>query len=95
MNFTCLSLFCHCSRLPLFQASAFAFLAPARAILSLEKWKCNATGKYGSDFGNVKPQGHVTPESFLPCFVCLQTGTQLGKYWRVILLGLFSLLAAS
>uniref|UniRef100_A0A8B9L3B9 Solute carrier family 23 member 2 n=1 Tax=Astyanax mexicanus TaxID=7994 RepID=A0A8B9L3B9_ASTMX len=25
-------------RLPLFQASAFAFLAPARAILSLEKW---------------------------------------------------------
>uniref|UniRef100_A0A4W4FKH3 Solute carrier family 23 member 2 n=1 Tax=Electrophorus electricus TaxID=8005 RepID=A0A4W4FKH3_ELEEL len=31
-------------RLPLFQASAFAFLAPARAILSLEKWKCNATG---------------------------------------------------
>ncbi|XP_048846431.1 solute carrier family 23 member 2-like isoform X1 [Brienomyrus brachyistius] len=30
-------------RLPLFQASAFAFLAPARAILSLEKWKCNTT----------------------------------------------------
>uniref|UniRef100_A0A8C1HRP1 Solute carrier family 23 member 2 n=1 Tax=Cyprinus carpio carpio TaxID=630221 RepID=A0A8C1HRP1_CYPCA len=26
-------------RLPLFQASAFAFLAPARAILSLDKWK--------------------------------------------------------
>ncbi|NWZ87149.1 S23A2 protein, partial [Poecile atricapillus] len=33
-------------RLPLFQASAFAFLAPARAILSLEKWKCNNTGNY-------------------------------------------------
>lgn len=32
-------------RLPLFQASAFAFLAPARAILSLEKWKCNNTGE--------------------------------------------------
>uniref|UniRef100_A0A8C3A4P2 Solute carrier family 23 member 2 n=1 Tax=Cyclopterus lumpus TaxID=8103 RepID=A0A8C3A4P2_CYCLU len=32
-------------RLPLFQASAFAFLAPARAILSLDKWKCNNTGK--------------------------------------------------
>ncbi|XDV48773.1 hypothetical protein PO909_018145 [Leuciscus waleckii] len=31
-------------RLPLFQASAFAFLAPSRAILSLEKWKCNSTG---------------------------------------------------
>uniref|UniRef100_A0A8C7I6F6 Solute carrier family 23 member 2 n=1 Tax=Oncorhynchus kisutch TaxID=8019 RepID=A0A8C7I6F6_ONCKI len=30
-------------RLPLFQASAFAFLAPARAILSLDKWKCNTT----------------------------------------------------
>lgn len=28
-------------RLPLFQASAFAFLAPARAILSLDTWKCN------------------------------------------------------
>lgn len=32
-------------RLPLFQASAFAFLAPARAILSLDKWKCNNTGE--------------------------------------------------
>lgn len=32
-------------RLPLFQASAFAFLAPAKAILSLDKWKCNNTGK--------------------------------------------------
>ncbi|XP_066445353.1 solute carrier family 23 member 1 [Eleutherodactylus coqui] len=27
-------------RLPLFQASAFAFLVPARAILSLDKWQC-------------------------------------------------------
>ncbi|XP_006866196.1 PREDICTED: solute carrier family 23 member 1 isoform X2 [Chrysochloris asiatica] len=27
-------------RLPLFQASAFAFLIPAKAILSLERWKC-------------------------------------------------------
>ncbi|XP_072486548.1 solute carrier family 23 member 1 isoform X2 [Notamacropus eugenii] len=27
-------------RLPLFQASAFAFLVPAEAILSLEKWRC-------------------------------------------------------
>uniref|UniRef100_A0A7N6B7A9 Solute carrier family 23 member 2 n=1 Tax=Anabas testudineus TaxID=64144 RepID=A0A7N6B7A9_ANATE len=33
-------------RLPLFQASAFAFLAPARAILSLDKWKCNNTDSY-------------------------------------------------
>uniref|UniRef100_UPI0035901EB7 solute carrier family 23 member 1-like n=1 Tax=Myxine glutinosa TaxID=7769 RepID=UPI0035901EB7 len=30
-------------RLPLFQASAFAFLVPARAILSLDKWKCPNT----------------------------------------------------
>nr|XP_020446500.1 solute carrier family 23 member 1 [Monopterus albus] len=27
-------------RLPLFQASAFAFLIPAQAILSLERWRC-------------------------------------------------------
>eukprot|EP00070_Physeter_catodon_P042181 XP_028349075.1 solute carrier family 23 member 1 isoform X2 [Physeter catodon] len=27
-------------RLPLFQASAFAFLVPAKAILALERWKC-------------------------------------------------------
>ncbi|XP_020860700.1 solute carrier family 23 member 1 isoform X2 [Phascolarctos cinereus] len=27
-------------RLPLFQASAFAFLVPAEAILSLDKWRC-------------------------------------------------------
>ncbi|KAM5300992.1 solute carrier family 23 member 1 isoform 2-T4 [Glossophaga mutica] len=27
-------------RLPLFQASAFAFLIPAKAILALERWKC-------------------------------------------------------
>ncbi|XP_030637125.1 solute carrier family 23 member 1 [Chanos chanos] len=27
-------------RLPLFQASAFAFLVPAQAILGLERWKC-------------------------------------------------------
>uniref|UniRef100_A0A8B9K6E4 Solute carrier family 23 member 1 n=1 Tax=Astyanax mexicanus TaxID=7994 RepID=A0A8B9K6E4_ASTMX len=27
-------------RLPLFQASAFAFLIPAKAILGLERWKC-------------------------------------------------------
>uniref|UniRef100_A0A673BUT2 Solute carrier family 23 member 1 n=1 Tax=Sphaeramia orbicularis TaxID=375764 RepID=A0A673BUT2_9TELE len=27
-------------RLPLFQASAFAFLIPAQAILSLDRWKC-------------------------------------------------------
>ncbi|XP_075457736.1 solute carrier family 23 member 1 isoform X2 [Ascaphus truei] len=36
-------------RLPLFQASAFAFLVPAKAILALEKWKCPPEGDiYGN-----------------------------------------------
>ncbi|XP_033375278.1 solute carrier family 23 member 2 [Parus major] len=48
-------------RLPLFQASAFAFLAPARAILSLEKWKCNNTGNYYLSFSRFKsPMVHKT-----------------------------------
>ncbi|XP_032332748.1 solute carrier family 23 member 1 isoform X4 [Camelus ferus] len=41
-------------RLPLFQASAFAFLVPAKAILALEKWKCpqEAAGdRAGSHWG--------------------------------------------
>ncbi|NWI14521.1 S23A1 protein, partial [Crypturellus soui] len=32
-------------RLPLFQASALAFLVPAKSILALEKWKCPPEGK--------------------------------------------------
>ncbi|KAJ8777318.1 hypothetical protein J1605_014701 [Eschrichtius robustus] len=31
-------------RLPLFQASAFAFLVPAKAILALDRWKCPPEG---------------------------------------------------
>uniref|UniRef100_A0A673XUD5 Solute carrier family 23 member 1 n=1 Tax=Salmo trutta TaxID=8032 RepID=A0A673XUD5_SALTR len=31
-------------RLPLFQASAFAFLIPAQAILGLDRWKCPSEG---------------------------------------------------
>uniref|UniRef100_A0AAY4D6P5 Solute carrier family 23 member 2 n=1 Tax=Denticeps clupeoides TaxID=299321 RepID=A0AAY4D6P5_9TELE len=38
-------------RLPLFQASAFAFLAPAKAILSLDKWKCNERIEAGKHWG--------------------------------------------
>lgn len=38
------------SRLPLFQASAFAFLVPAKAILALERWKCPPEGGYTSEF---------------------------------------------
>uniref|UniRef100_A0A3P8RUS3 Solute carrier family 23 member 1 n=1 Tax=Amphiprion percula TaxID=161767 RepID=A0A3P8RUS3_AMPPE len=33
--------------LPLFQASAFAFLIPAQAILSLDRWKCPPEGETG------------------------------------------------
>uniref|UniRef100_A0A8D3BNZ8 Solute carrier family 23 member 1 n=1 Tax=Scophthalmus maximus TaxID=52904 RepID=A0A8D3BNZ8_SCOMX len=32
-------------RLPLFQASAFAFLIPAQGILSLDRWKCPSEGE--------------------------------------------------
>uniref|UniRef100_A0A8C7JN31 Solute carrier family 23 member 1 n=1 Tax=Oncorhynchus kisutch TaxID=8019 RepID=A0A8C7JN31_ONCKI len=35
-------------RLPLFQASAFAFLIPAQAILGLDRWKCPPKGIYGN-----------------------------------------------
>lgn len=45
-------------RLPLFQASAFAFLAPARAILSLDKWKCNTTGN--CSYFHICPWGPLT-----------------------------------
>nr|XP_012604478.1 solute carrier family 23 member 1 isoform X5 [Microcebus murinus] len=41
-------------RLPLFQASAFAFLVPAKAILALDRWKCppEAAGdRAGSHWG--------------------------------------------
>ncbi|XP_073509752.1 solute carrier family 23 member 2 [Phyllobates terribilis] len=46
-------------RLPLFQASAFAFLAPARAILSLEKWKCNTTDITFSNGTETFDTGHI------------------------------------
>jgi xanthine/uracil permease len=32
-------------RLPIVQGMSFAFLLPAAALLSLEKWKCPTTGK--------------------------------------------------
>lgn len=32
------------SRLPLFQASALAFLIPAQAILGLDRWSCPSEG---------------------------------------------------
>ncbi|XP_048099951.1 solute carrier family 23 member 2 isoform X2 [Alosa alosa] len=46
-------------RLPLFQASAFAFLAPARAILSLEKWKCNNTDIQSSNSTELLHTEHI------------------------------------
>ncbi|XP_051896823.1 solute carrier family 23 member 2 isoform X3 [Pristis pectinata] len=46
-------------RLPLFQASAFAFLAPARAILSLDKWKCNNTGISFTNSSEMVDTSHI------------------------------------
>ncbi|XP_078421442.1 solute carrier family 23 member 2 [Cetorhinus maximus] len=46
-------------RLPLFQASAFAFLAPARAILSLEKWKCNNTDVSFTNSSEMMDTSHI------------------------------------
>lgn len=40
----CLYIWYILPRLPLFQASAFAFLIPAQAILRLERWKCPPEG---------------------------------------------------
>ncbi|XP_078469648.1 solute carrier family 23 member 1-like isoform X1 [Lampetra fluviatilis] len=50
-------------RLPLFQASAFAFLAPAQAILSLDKWKCPDTDAM---FANSTTQPLDTSEIWHP-----------------------------
>ncbi|NXP04411.1 S23A1 protein, partial [Thinocorus orbignyianus] len=39
-------------RLPLFQASALAFLVPAKSILALEKWRCPPEGEGKQIYGN-------------------------------------------
>ncbi|NXA39743.1 S23A1 protein, partial [Eudromia elegans] len=46
-------------RLPLFQASALAFLVPAKSILALEKWKCPPEGKAGPGGGAGGQGQHV------------------------------------
>ncbi|XP_078285304.1 solute carrier family 23 member 2 [Rhinoraja longicauda] len=46
-------------RLPLFQASAFAFLAPARAILALDKWKCNNTELSFANGSEIVDTSHI------------------------------------
>ncbi|XP_067879130.1 solute carrier family 23 member 2-like isoform X2 [Heterodontus francisci] len=46
-------------RLPLFQASAFAFLAPARAILSLDKWKCNNSDVSFTNSSEMMDTSHI------------------------------------
>ncbi|NXL12706.1 S23A1 protein, partial [Mesembrinibis cayennensis] len=53
-------------RLPLFQASALAFLVPAKSILALEKWQCPPEGEGRGDAGEVSgcsppPQGPPHP----------------------------------
>eukprot|EP00069_Balaena_mysticetus_P012665 bmy_07877T0 len=55
-------------RLPLFQASAFAFLVPAKAILALDRWKCPPEGGHisGDCTGEGSPR---SPEVWatVPC----------------------------
>ncbi|XP_030068347.1 solute carrier family 23 member 1 isoform X2 [Microcaecilia unicolor] len=46
-------------RLPLFQASAFAFLVPAKAILSLEKWKCPSDEEIYSNWTEPLNTSHI------------------------------------
>ncbi|NWW78838.1 S23A1 protein, partial [Climacteris rufus] len=41
-------------RLPLFQASALAFLVPAKSILALEKWRCPPEGEGRGDAGSAQ-----------------------------------------
>ncbi|NXK07537.1 S23A1 protein, partial [Herpetotheres cachinnans] len=53
-------------RLPLFQASALAFLVPAKSILALEKWRCPPEGEGRGDMGGVfscspLSRDHLTP----------------------------------
>ncbi|XP_044135199.1 solute carrier family 23 member 2 isoform X1 [Bufo gargarizans] len=63
-------------RLPLFQASAFAFLAPARAILSLEKWKCNTTGYEAHTCETRLLANNATSENTLFCDMSFSNGTE-------------------
>nr|XP_037865522.1 solute carrier family 23 member 1 isoform X5 [Chlorocebus sabaeus] len=56
-------------RLPLFQASAFAFLVPAKAILALERWKCPS---------------EVTPTvSLIGLSVFQAAGDRAGSHWGI------------
>lgn len=53
-------------RLPLFQASALAFLVPAKSILALEKWRCPPEGRAGWCWWGghrllAAPGAHLTP----------------------------------
>uniref|UniRef100_A0A8D0ISN3 Solute carrier family 23 member 2 n=1 Tax=Sus scrofa TaxID=9823 RepID=A0A8D0ISN3_PIG len=73
-------------RLPLFQASAFAFLAPARAILSLDKWKLL---KY------IGPLT-ITPTVALIGLSGFQAaGERAGKHWGIAMLTIFLVLLFS
>ncbi|XP_031453832.1 solute carrier family 23 member 1 isoform X2 [Phasianus colchicus] len=53
-------------RLPLFQASALAFLVPAKAILALEKWRCPPEGRtrthaMAARHAARRPDAHLLP----------------------------------
>ncbi|RXM96815.1 Solute carrier family 23 member 2 [Acipenser ruthenus] len=47
------------------EASAFAFLAPSRAILSLDKWKCNTTGNPTETLAAPGPPAVLTGSALL------------------------------
>lgn len=81
-------LFCaFLSRLPLFQASAFAFLVPAKAILALERWKCPPEGGHIS--GVCAEEG--VPRSLEVWGTIPSPDTRVHSWWHLLSLFLCSL----
>ncbi|XP_034091952.1 solute carrier family 23 member 1 [Gymnodraco acuticeps] len=65
-------------RLPLFQASAFAYLIPAQAILGLERWKCPSEGLLLDYIGPLT----ITPTvSLIGLSVFTLAGERAGSHW--------------
>lgn len=70
------------SRLPLFQASAFAFLVPAKAILGLERWKCPPEGGHTSGVG----AGEGRPRSLEVWVTFLSPDTRVHSWQHLLFL---------